>query len=381
MEMLEAYKIISLNTNCCDKFSGITFDGCFFYLTMPQECNIYKFDQNFNQIDYFNTNRSYVGICFDHTENCFWASEDKAYSNIYKLNHKFKEIDQLKVKKNFSPMKGLSYNCENNSLITACNDRIIEVSKDGDCICTLKDFSSGLYESVLSISPYHAVIWQDKSKQEIRFYNAKGYMIKNFCLPSGYNIEDILFYPYRENNDVVIEIMLLTSKYCSCPMILCCKITDCNIMPYSCNYEVNRPLCKDETKMKHHECENKKKLCKSRHPCDKECKKKPHGNKNPCDEEHKDDNPCEHDDIKKQCVWDLIESIALIETALSHILNTEGEKLQKAVKISNDINDLLEINKSINKTLTNTTFLENALYTKLDAMIDLCKKSKLDLLE
>lgn len=32
-----------------------------------------------------------------------------------------------------------------------------------------------------------------------------------------------------------------------------------------------------------------------------------------------------------QAITDLLESIALEETAMSHILNAEGEKLQKAI--------------------------------------------------
>lgn len=37
---------------------------------------------------------------------------------------------------------------------------------------------------------------------------------------------------------------------------------------------------------------------------------------------------------RSQAVTDLIESVALQETALSHILNAEGEKIQKVVATS-----------------------------------------------
>ena len=60
----------------------------------------------------------------------------------------------------------------------------------------------------------------------------------------------------------------------------------------------------------------------------------------------------------------LLESIALNEAALSHILNAEGEKLQKAVQIADSIHDLLEIDRSVIQTLTRVTFLEQTLYAK-----------------
>ena len=36
---------------------------------------------------------------------------------------------------------------------------------------------------------------------------------------------------------------------------------------------------------------------------------------------------------REQAVTDIIESVALQETALSHILNAEGEKIQKMVAL------------------------------------------------
>ncbi len=65
-----------------------------------------------------------------------------------------------------------------------------------------------------------------------------------------------------------------------------------------------------------------------------------------------------------QSICDLIESIALQETALSHILNAEGEKLQHAIKMANNICELIEIDNSVQMTINNVMLLENVLYTK-----------------
>ena len=48
-----------------------------------------------------------------------------------------------------------------------------------------------------------------------------------------------------------------------------------------------------------------------------------------------------------QAVTNLIESIAVEETALRHILNAEGEKLQKAVSMDCSMRELLEVNESV----------------------------------
>jgi TnpA family transposase len=63
----------------------------------------------------------------------------------------------------------------------------------------------------------------------------------------------------------------------------------------------------------------------------------------------------------------LLQSIALEETAISHILNAEGEKLQKAISLCNtNQKDLIEINKSVEDMVEKITSLEIILKAKLD---------------
>lgn len=73
----------------------------------------------------------------------------------------------------------------------------------------------------------------------------------------------------------------------------------------------------------------------------------------------------------------LLQSIALEETAISHILNAEGEKLQKAISLSCNQKELLEINKSVGDTVDKITNLEIVLKSKLDLIkpiLDDCSK-------
>lgn len=84
---------------------------------------------------------------------------------------------------------------------------------------------------------------------------------------------------------------------------------------------------------------------------------------------------CCSDSNRKHSVNCIIESIALMEASLAHILNAEGEKLQKAIELACDTKELLAVNSSVQKTLIHITFLEQTLYSKLDKACSDCQCS------
>ena len=68
-----------------------------------------------------------------------------------------------------------------------------------------------------------------------------------------------------------------------------------------------------------------------------------------------------------QAVTDLIESIALEEIALSHILNAEGEKLQRVIGLEDvDFCQLMEVNESVANMVGVVSSLELVLKEKLE---------------
>ena len=70
---------------------------------------------------------------------------------------------------------------------------------------------------------------------------------------------------------------------------------------------------------------------------------------------------------REQTITDLIQSVALEETALSHILNAAGEKIQKVVAMEGVTPEiLLETNKSVEAMVTAVAKLEMILQAKLD---------------
>ncbi|HIU76295.1 MAG TPA: hypothetical protein IAC62_10460 [Candidatus Pelethocola excrementipullorum] len=66
-----------------------------------------------------------------------------------------------------------------------------------------------------------------------------------------------------------------------------------------------------------------------------------------------------------QAVNDLIESVALEQAALSHILNAEGEKIQKTLELETDLTELIKVNQSVKKTIDLISQLELVLSAKL----------------
>lgn len=71
---------------------------------------------------------------------------------------------------------------------------------------------------------------------------------------------------------------------------------------------------------------------------------------------------------------DAMESIALIETALSQILITECEKLKRGISFSTSVDELICLNASVEKTISQITNLEIQLTEKLSEIKKLYDK-------
>ena len=69
---------------------------------------------------------------------------------------------------------------------------------------------------------------------------------------------------------------------------------------------------------------------------------------------------------KEQAIADIIESIALEETGLAHIINAEGEKIQRALEIADSTDDLINVNKSVKDTIVNIIKMQMLLQFKLE---------------
>lgn len=68
---------------------------------------------------------------------------------------------------------------------------------------------------------------------------------------------------------------------------------------------------------------------------------------------------------RHQAITDIIQSVSLEQTALGHIINAEGEKIQKAYALDLSNADMIKINGSVEDMTKVITTLEMVLQTKL----------------
>ncbi|MEG0545984.1 MAG: hypothetical protein RR552_02235 [Oscillospiraceae bacterium] len=328
MNSLQIFSKISLPTQCGSKYKGIAFDGCYYYFCNPQRCEIIKYNKSFCIVECIKTCRPYSAICYDKCEKKFWASSDCVAGEIFSLNSCFEEIDSVIIRScecRCSIIMGLSYDCRNDCLIVGFTNCILAVSLT---VChkekVLKKFNCTWDTGILSISPSYVVIETKGCQQYIVFYDECFNEKRRYEVPCDYFAIDVILEPCKSNCVNGYEFYILATKNCCYTFLLKCIINSGDIWIDDCNFSCEPP-CPEP-------------------PC-----------------------PC-----PQHACSDLIESVALIETSLSHILNAEGEKLQKVIKSTDDVEKILCVNDSISNTIVKITHLEILLHDKLSAIKGCC---------
>lgn len=325
MEALQVIHEKSIPNAYGSTYDGIAFDGCYFYLTCSNQYEIIKYDKNLCKIECFKTCKPYTCLCYDYTNQCFWAATTQYCHKLFKLDSCFREIDCI----NIHPCEscgthiiGVSYDCSKNCLLVSFANCIICIDV-ADCnYYKLLQHSCNLYNTaVLSISPNYAVIQMNDSEQFITFYDENAHIKCSIPIPKGCIAQSIIFNPCSHSKE--LHFYLLTTKNDCYSYLIEWTLPPFYLEIDDCNYCICKQNCSD--------------------------------------------SPCH-----KQACNDAIESVALMQTALSHILNAEGEKLQKVIASTDDIDKILCANKAINQTLVSATHLEIILHDKLAMIQSLC---------
>lgn len=301
----------------------MAFDGCFYYFTTC-DCRILKTDLCFEHTQCIQTNQVYACLCYDQTEHCFWATSEKCVDKLFKLSSTLRETGCIELRlpcEERGVITGLSFNCCDNSLLMAVGQTVFAVKKCGMAqkICTV---DACRITSVTSICPGIVLTAIRDKRQYIYIVNC-GEVIHCEAPDWCGCITAMVLHPCcRHGKTTTFD--FLTVKSCCCPHIIQTTAENLGYLPCCCNYRV--------------------------------C----------CDRDSKDPH------AKDACA-DIMESVALVEAALSHILNAEGEKLQKVLDVSQDVEQILCANKEIGKTVISVTHLEQILYDKLALVSELCR--------
>jgi len=304
---------------------GMFFDGCHFHFIDRDKRCVHKYDQNFDYVGVVTLGRSFAGMCWDHTDGCFWGFEDKGEDIMIRLDRNFREIGTLRFK-NFTRqgrhMMGISHCCERNMFTVSYQNAVFEVSKQGEHRPVL--FKEPCVDIInhVCIAPYLAVVRREGRQQKIVILDRRGCMVRRLDIPCEFKVVDITHFPCHRHSDT--DIMVLVQKPCRGHAILYYEMTGLCI--HECHGEICRRRCEErrEERGEHGGRRCHRQLC------------------------------------------DLIESVAKVEASLAHILNGESEKLKKAVRMAYSIDELLDINRSVNKVLMNINQLEFNLHQTLE---------------
>ena len=315
--------------HCCpisigshNQINHAAFDGCYYIATVQDECAVIKFDSCCKMAEKINTCRQYDCICYDWQENCFWASSKCHYDVLYKLDCNYTEIDAIQIKhaQQYGYITGISYRCCTNTLIVSFLFNISEVEKQ-DGIATplyVSQFQAEWILGVLYLCGYFIAVTQERESYYLVVFDSHFSRIQQLCLGEDWTPQSLIFNPcIFFSKQPCLEILM---RKLGCYSYLCYYA----ISPESCCCKCCNDFC--------HEC------------C---CQMPPH-----------DSDSC----------TDILESIALVEASIAHILNAEGEKLQKVLEGSPSLDEILCVNQNINDTLIHATGLEQVLYAKLHAL-------------
>lgn len=332
--MLQINKIFPLRTGCQDKYEGVANDGCNFYLTVPKSCEVHKYDLCLNNKVTIRTCRGYKSICYDECNKCFWAIASKFCNKIFKLDSQFKEKECISIDSNDRCsiiLTGISCCKDRDKLLVSFTGGIMEVDKCNKTkYCILQKSGLCKFTSIECLCNYYVASKVKNSNVGINIYSYSNELKLQCYIPEEYHIEDTTNIYCGNNKSIQSSFYILATKSCSYSYLMKgILIYNCD-EPCECMEEFFSDKCINEE-----ECCNKKLDCKKN-------------------------------------FGDIVESIALIETSLSHILNAEGEKIQKSICMSKNPCELLKVNDSVNKTIMNITHLEQILFSKLQLASEIC---------
>lgn len=351
-------KIIKKNPLLCseeNKYTSGVFINNSYKLLSPSNKNIDIFTCKLSKVCSKKVCYSYNTITEFRSENEFLVTKENDFSSLYIIDDKYNELSIINLKvlpKYKRNIKSISF-CKDNCKIYICLENMLySVSIDGDFIkeelsknsinqikymeniigtrCCQKAITKINLTSVSCVCNNLFITYIKNNSLYLSNLSSSGNIINTTFIDEDISVNKIFnvkgkleFLVTKQNRYNYIYI----TDYCCKSNIRC---NDCYILP-------NKDCCVK--------------------PCNKEKK-------------------C----IKKNCEEDLcniIESIALIETAIAHILNAEGEKIQKAVKVSCNCCELIKVNDSVAKMVTNVTMLEQILTEKLSLVIKSdCIKNK-----
>lgn len=294
----------------------LAFDGCYYYLCLFAQKKILKLSSLWEEVEVIETKQAYDALCFDSKHRCFWASSWEQYHRLYRLDCQLRELDCLCFDYgHYGTISSLSYHCCHDSIYVACACGLLEYQVESGS-CTPLPYGQGLLTATLALCPGYFTVTREKNRQTLSIFLEDGSLLSETALPISPSVESLVYNPCG-------QIPRIDSLLSGCyPKISSQPVTshDLGFEPCICNLQA---------------CQNCCPACPS------------------------------------QAVTDVLESIALMEASLAHILNAEGEKIQKIVAEATTGEEMIAVNSSVESMVQSVTQLEAVLCSKLEALVNL----------
>lgn len=332
--MFTILKELPLPTSPPARYTGMAFDGARLFFTKARESKIYQYGRRFCQEYCFDTCRVYDGICYDPKEQCFWASSKTYGATLFKLNSCFQEIDRIPIVfpgRSQAPghVTGLSYNHNEGTLVVAFPAYLVNVNPNRQEENTVLLHVTGEWIlSVLSISNYLVCGCMTSSEQAIRIFSMDGKLLKEYALSCADQMEAAVALPEQSGFP---RFAVLVSKRRCYPYVWNCSFEK-NTEESQTNCSCDDFLCGEEPPGLPEESGGEEASC--------------------CKEKHSE----------------ILDSLALLEKALSRILEAEGDKLQKILMTSGNSDEMMEANRSVQDVIVQATHLEHVVYDILESL-------------
>ncbi len=404
------YLNLSNKVKLDNKFSNIFCDDIYVYLQNKNNKFLQIFNHNLEGIETKYVFLDYDSICFDTFEKVFYVLKFGQETIIRKLDKDFNTKMEKILKLNTQPLK-ISYNEKSKGLYLYTENSILEFNTEKLKLTKIINPYEESYSPIVN-NNFDFNLWEKHNNVALEFNGE----CKILDVTSHDNTEmflltvvDNAYYIYKckMNYDIVAidnEIALNRDLNISDDLELFdfnaeSILEDLNQSPifesylrgstkaskedYFDDYRLNCYKSFDEI-VKHNndkDCGCKKHRCTApecnNHHKERNCNKKHHFEE--CKDECVDDFKHEYKpvccDINKSCC-EIIHSVAFVELSISHILNAEGEKIQKVVKCSDSVCEILETNNSVLEVIEKVTRLEDILCSKLKLAKEICDKDK-----
>lgn len=112
-------------------YSKMAFDGAYFYCCTGKSRKLYKFSQSGEFICDYDTKRLVSSLCFDFSENCFWAISANSRGAIYKLDTNLCEIEATYIPCYGEQYRDISYSSALDALFLCGVKSVVKLQRDG----------------------------------------------------------------------------------------------------------------------------------------------------------------------------------------------------------------------------------------------------------